>query len=628
MAAANKIVLPPANPPIMAYDGVPVQANDCAIFIPSKGRFAAKNTTMKLLASAGVHFTVVVEPQEAAAYRTGLEDIRQYATVEVLPASNQGVSFARNYILSHLAPRGQTLFKKQQALMQQTAANYNNQPVVMTAAAAASSPTAAASAAANSPKTYTSRWFWIMDDDIKTFHKTITPGTTETCPPDALLREVYTRLRVIIAKENDPTGSNALAGHKIGLIGLEYQQFAFRSEPKHIVGNSYINIAVMMNLDRLPVGIRYRFRVREDFDFALQAIRHGCVNIRLHDLSFVVPSMNTQPGGMTDYYKLQKNRDIRGQNRLFLQTWGNELCEEVEKGAEGNERWDMKVKWQKLSQVATAQAFLLGVPGVPPRDPLAEPLPAPDPEALQAVLKRAAGTKHSRKDTSDSSSNDDDQEDDEEEEENEDEDDEEDDEEDNSSSDDDGYEAARGRPRRGGDSSSSDDEDEEDDDDVVEVAAPRKKKPAPKPKMKKNQTSSAAAAKPKPKPKSKPGWGDKWTTMVFRQVTDEVLAAGKLRRVENPELGMEVAWIPSELNKPPLLVGVVTNVYYKNVVNPETGRREKVVQSLRFSPYGKGEPTVSTFEVYAKPSNVSETTRLLKAYYENCDEVPDWQDDE
>lgn len=69
------------------------------IFIPSRGR-AGSSQAAKMFGEHDVPFTMVVEPQEAATYR----DV--YPEVVVLPESDRGIAYARNYILDHAAEQG------------------------------------------------------------------------------------------------------------------------------------------------------------------------------------------------------------------------------------------------------------------------------------------------------------------------------------------------------------------------------------------------------------------------------------------------------------------------------------------------------------------------------------------
>jgi len=68
------------------------------VFVPSKGR--PHGSTFQLLTEAKVPFVVVVENEDAAAYREqGIDNIR------ILPRSGMGIGYSRWYIQTHVATR-------------------------------------------------------------------------------------------------------------------------------------------------------------------------------------------------------------------------------------------------------------------------------------------------------------------------------------------------------------------------------------------------------------------------------------------------------------------------------------------------------------------------------------------
>jgi len=60
--------------------------------IPSKGR--PQTATYKLLQAASIPFTIIVEPQDAAAYKAA-----NVPNLHVLPDNDQGIAYVRNYML-------------------------------------------------------------------------------------------------------------------------------------------------------------------------------------------------------------------------------------------------------------------------------------------------------------------------------------------------------------------------------------------------------------------------------------------------------------------------------------------------------------------------------------------------
>ena len=262
------------------------------VFIPSKERCWKVRGTITLLASEGITATVVVEPSEFDDYKKWLEGSSM--KLLQLPKSGMGVNYCRNHILD-IAGDG---------------------------------------------------WFWIIDDDIQSFH---TNGTNRSDPTTAIsakevLETVYT-LEPIVKDEN------------VALVGIEYKVFSnSRGKRAHVIGeyqrDSYVNVCAAINRDRLPEGIRYHFNVREDYDLALQIIYNGLSTLRIKWLSFSAPAMGTLAGGMQNYYS--NERACIAQATVFARKW-SEVSERVMKGPEGNKRPDVRVKWASLDKLMPKQ---------------------------------------------------------------------------------------------------------------------------------------------------------------------------------------------------------------------------------------------------------------------------------
>ena len=300
------------------------------IFIPSKGRFAQRNFgTHVLLAAAGMSFTLVVEPQEAQQYGDLLMSLPGYDAslhkIAVLPKSNQGISFVRNIILRDFAPSG---------------------------------------------------WFWVMDDDIRSFNRGLRGRNEELTPG-----QLFAMLGERFAKYSD-----------ISLFSLEYEQFCFSYGPGDIAVNSYNNIAIRVNKADVADHIEYRFSIREDYDFTLQMILSGRKTLRFRDLSYRVPKMCACSGGMTDYYN-EKKAEIREQNRRFIAMWPS-VSREVLKGSNKDVRYDIRVLWVKLNPERGADPIAV----LKSRVPLPEvaEIVVPKANVQKAQPARKAGLKRER----------------------------------------------------------------------------------------------------------------------------------------------------------------------------------------------------------------------------------------
>lgn len=482
-----------------------------SVFIPSKGRADLKTSTWTLLMADKIHVNVVVEPHEVKAYTEALADHwrrlcpkrKREFTVHALPKSNQGVSYARNHILAKLVPRD--------------------------------------------------GWFWIMDDDITAFHRAAN-GKAARVTAAEMFAEVWRRMQL------------AKAVQQIAIFSLDYQQFAWNYNDSNVIVNSYCNIAVCMNMERLPKNIRYRFRVREDYDFVLQVIKSGRCVLRFRNLAFSVPSMGSRDGGMRPYYE-NELRDIRLQNKLFLEAWGH-VAEERVKGTEsaGTSRFDVKVRWGALSDPAAATALLnsrefKGFSVDPLSTTLGQKPTARDkaavsiaPAAVPRVATASVGAK-------------------------------------------------RGRPPttpRGPDA-------------AAEVQArPRQPKPPPAPAR---------------NPERREGWCG-WTEAKYRVVSTALADSVGLTRIVKPEIGAKVVFIPLGPGKPPLLSGTVVGVVREPKKRPNVNREfEEATPDESFSvsviPDTRGEGMWHGTWCFAPPDDFVAVHGRLKEAFNSDDAVLD-----
>jgi hypothetical protein len=206
------------------------------IVIASKGRPEA--STLKTLADASLTALVIVEPQDADQYRKADEKNGWGNEFLILPKSDGGLAFARDAALEAMRQRRQS-------------------------------------------------WYWLLDDDISGFYKTIRRKTEKT-RADEVLEEAEKRF--------------ALAGSQLGIGSLEYQQYAWNAKTGQIAMNSYCDVAVFINTS---TSAKYRPEtgLKVDRDFTLLVLSAGRTTIRLRDLSFSAPTNGSNKGGLYDEYK-------------------------------------------------------------------------------------------------------------------------------------------------------------------------------------------------------------------------------------------------------------------------------------------------------------------------------------
>eukprot|EP01064_Diplonema_japonicum_P026500 TRINITY_DN37940_c0_g1_i1.p1 TRINITY_DN37940_c0_g1~~TRINITY_DN37940_c0_g1_i1.p1 ORF type:complete len:332 (+),score=64.44 TRINITY_DN37940_c0_g1_i1:52-996(+) len=256
------------------------------VYVPSKQRCWKKSVgTIQLLNDDEIPGVVVVEPSEAEEYQAWLKN--SSLSVHVLEKDGQGVSYARNEILK-------------------IASNTD--------------------------------WFWIIDDDVSGFYESTKEG--------AQLIDMKSTLR--FATEHEKITSDP----QIAVIGLEYKMFSSGLAKRyagHFITNSYCNVCCAYNKSRMPKDIQFNFRVREDYDFALQIISHNLKTIRFAWLSFSCPAMGTTRGGMFDYYSVNK-RACMAQRAVFAKKWAK-VCKPIMK----SNRADVKIRWQMLDRLMPRQ---------------------------------------------------------------------------------------------------------------------------------------------------------------------------------------------------------------------------------------------------------------------------------
>eukprot|EP00754_Rhynchopus_humris_P028199 Rhum_TRINITY_DN15139_c1_g1::Rhum_TRINITY_DN15139_c1_g1_i1::g.140060::m.140060 len=263
-----------------------------AVYVISRSRCWKTNGTLALLCADRIEATVVVEPGETQQYSEWLQG--SGVRVHTLPANDMGVSYARNAVLD---------------LMRSTAPSPDGE-----------------------------RWFWILDDDVSAF-KRIEDGVVRTVPARTALTE---GLRV----------AEVVSDSRVAMVSLEYGTFSYGLRQYNvgdIIRDSYCNVCSCYCLERLPEGLRFRFRVREDYDIVLQVIAAGLSTVRLKWLSFDAPSMGSSKGGMHDYYA--NEAVLQAETTRFLQTW-NRVAQAK---TTAQRAIDVRVLWSQLRTLMPLQ---------------------------------------------------------------------------------------------------------------------------------------------------------------------------------------------------------------------------------------------------------------------------------
>eukprot|EP01062_Namystynia_karyoxenos_P007725 TRINITY_DN12715_c0_g1_i1.p1 TRINITY_DN12715_c0_g1~~TRINITY_DN12715_c0_g1_i1.p1 ORF type:complete len:570 (+),score=114.06 TRINITY_DN12715_c0_g1_i1:330-2039(+) len=192
-------------------------------------------------------------------------------------------------------------------------------------------------------------WFWVVDDDICGFYGVRDGKVVSVQPREALAAAVVLE---------------AAADAHVAIVGLEYQNFMVsRDRERTALGrpsahNSYCNVVVALNRERLPASAQYRFRCREDFDFAVQVIAAGRQTRRIRHLGFNNGGMGNIQGGMWSYYDKAEREDIvNGTAMLWAwrQLWSTGAVAKKYRAPRcsgagaGRDRLHVGVNWAKLA---------------------------------------------------------------------------------------------------------------------------------------------------------------------------------------------------------------------------------------------------------------------------------------
>lgn len=217
------------------------------IYIPSKGR-ADSLVTSRVLSEQGTRHTLVVEPQEVAAYQAAVQARSPLATVLPLDMTykeryrlcddhgltkSAGSGPARNFIWDHAAVAGHA-------------------------------------------------WHWIMDDNIQRFYRLHRNEKVQVLTP-AFWR---------------PMEDFVLRYTNVAMAGPQYEFFAPRkTRLPPFVANTRI---YSCNLIRCDVPFRWRGRYNEDTILSLDLLKAGWCTVLFN--TFLQKKVRTQalPGGNTD----------------------------------------------------------------------------------------------------------------------------------------------------------------------------------------------------------------------------------------------------------------------------------------------------------------------------------------
>jgi ribosomal protein L24E len=93
------------------------------------------------------------------------------------------------------------------------------------------------------------------------------------------------------------------------LIGINYRQLAWTQKTNYSINTKFVEVCVLMNIDKIKWSYRPEFNLKEDRDFSLQTIQKGNGILRFNKYFYNCPDVGTNSGGLQDEYKAKKDQE-------------------------------------------------------------------------------------------------------------------------------------------------------------------------------------------------------------------------------------------------------------------------------------------------------------------------------
>lgn len=205
------------------------------ICIPTKGR--PGTTVYQRL--GGIPFTHFVEPQDLADYScAGVPNLK------VLPANNQGIAYARNFILGYARQSGH-------------------------------------------------EWIWMIDDDVSSFG-VASAGKAQTLPAHVVLSDFCDIAKRYYFPVN-------------GINYRQYAWACSKSRTRYRINTKTAEVCTLLFVPKISWKYRSDLDMKEDRDFCMSAIKHSS-GIFFDSFSFFnAPNVGTNAGGLQSHYQAQRD---------------------------------------------------------------------------------------------------------------------------------------------------------------------------------------------------------------------------------------------------------------------------------------------------------------------------------
>jgi hypothetical protein len=93
------------------------------------------------------------------------------------------------------------------------------------------------------------------------------------------------------------------------IFGINYLQHAWHEKKAYSINKSFVEVCVLLNVDKINWSYRKEFNLKEDRDFVLQTISKGNGILRFNKHYYSCPAVGTNKGGLQNEYQAKRDED-------------------------------------------------------------------------------------------------------------------------------------------------------------------------------------------------------------------------------------------------------------------------------------------------------------------------------
>lgn len=93
------------------------------------------------------------------------------------------------------------------------------------------------------------------------------------------------------------------------IVGINYRQLAWTEKHEYSINKKFVEVCILVNINKIKWNYRSEFNLKEDRDFALQTIKYGNGILKFNKYFYNCPDVGTNRGGLQDEYKLKRDEE-------------------------------------------------------------------------------------------------------------------------------------------------------------------------------------------------------------------------------------------------------------------------------------------------------------------------------